>query len=150
MQRTRSRLVTAVVVGAASLAIAASSALATGHQPVGFGPVAGRAAVTPGETFYKATAYNVAFNAGETMTWSGNADGTGTTVADDMAVIQVKHADGSKSKLTIDYSHGCTGIAAEAPRDISSLFRPGLNNVTVSFKDRCGGDVSAAQQYFIS
>jgi hypothetical protein len=144
------RVGVAAVAVVAGTALVASSAFATGHPATGFGPVGPRAVVKKGETFYKATVYNVSFNAGETMTWSGNADGTGTTFVDDVAVIQVKHQDGSKSKLTIDYTSGCTVGAAIPPKDITSLFRPGLNAVTVTFKDKCGGEVWAPQQYFIS
>ncbi len=144
------RLAVPAVAVLAGAALAASGAFASGHPAIGFGPVGARTVVKKGETFYKATAYNVSFNAGETMTWSGNADGTGTTFVDDVAIIQVKHQDGSKSKLTIDYTTGCTVGAAVAPRDISSLFKPGLNAVTVTFKDKCGGEVWAPQQYFIS
>jgi hypothetical protein len=141
------RLLATAAVGATVLSIAVSSASATGHPPIAFGPVGGRAAVNPGETFFKATAYNVSFAAGQTMTWSGNADGTGGTVVDDVAIIQVKHANGTKSKLTLDYSHGCTALTVDPPRDISSLFLPGLNTVTVTYKDKCGGNVSAESAY---
>lgn len=132
-----------VVAIAATLVIAVSSALGTGHPAVGAGPVAPRGVVATGETFYKAIAYNVAFNTGETMTLSGSADGTGTTLVDDLLQIQVKHQDGSKLKVTVDYSHGCSALTAAAPRDITSMFKPGLNIVTLTLKDKCGGAVSS-------
>jgi hypothetical protein len=144
---TRRRMTAATILGAAALSIAASSAFATGHPATGFGPVAQRTVVNTGETFYKATASNIAFNTGETMTWSGNADGTGTILVDDVVQIQVKHQDGTKGKLTIDYSHGCTGLFAAPPRDISALFAPGLNTVTVTYKDKCGGGESATSAF---
>jgi hypothetical protein len=147
MHTRRHSLGLAAVLGVASLALAIPNAFATGHPPIAFGPVGGRAAVAQGELFFKAIAYNVQYNAGETMTWSGNADGSGLTAVDDVARIVVKHADGTRSQLVIDYSHQCAGIEAEAPRDVSSLFRPGANTVVVTYRDLCGGNLSAEPAY---
>jgi hypothetical protein len=131
-------------VGTAALVACGSTALGTGHPAVGFGPVSTSPVVKKGETFYKVTAYDISFAAGQTMTWSGANDGTGTTRIDDVAIIQVTHQDGTRSrKLTIDYSNGCGTDTAQPPRDISSLFAPGRNTVTVTYKDGCGGNVSA-------
>jgi hypothetical protein len=59
----------------------------------------------------------------------------------------VEHDDGTRSKLTIDHSHQCAGIEVEQPRDVSALFEPGRNTVVVTYKDRCGGNLSAESAY---
>ena len=58
-------------------------------------------------------------------------------VVDDALVIKVKHADGTTSSYSHDYSQGCIGLSGEVPTnpvDMSSLFQVGVNTITFSFQ----------------
>jgi hypothetical protein len=119
---------------------AAAPALAPVGSPIGIsGGWPGHDVVKAGETFLKATFSNVSFS-GQTVTLSSHADGTGSIAVDDVLVIQVKRPDGSKAKYQHDFSNGCAGqIFPIAPVNITNLFAAGLNKVTVTMKDKCGG-----------
>jgi hypothetical protein len=120
------------------------------------GPAIGLSAGTPernvvaqGETFFKATAFHVSFATGQTMSLASTTDGTGQLLVDDQVVIKVKHADGSKSSFKHDFSGGCGALTPLDPVDVTSLFRDGLNDVTITLSDLCGGHVLAAPFYLI-
>lgn len=82
---------------------------------------------------------------GGTLTVAGDATGTAQIDVDDVLVVTVKHADGTTSKWSNDSSQGCIGLSYDVaidPVDISSLFKLGVNTITFSFKDACGGSES--------
>jgi hypothetical protein len=96
---------------------------------------------TPGKIFYKAQFY-ITYSGNGSVILSGNSDGTGDTVADDVVIIKVKN-----KTFTYDYSNNCSGITTLPPQDITNLFTTGLNKVTVTLKDKCGGDVSSESMW---
>jgi hypothetical protein len=132
----------AVAAGAVSAASGGSKSQAvpqTGGDRASFtGGIDGRPVQVTGETFYKATLYNVNYRDGAVLL-SGDRNGTMEFGVDDALVVKVVHANGSVSTFAHDFSGHCSGgIIPLPPTDISSKFMPGLNRVTVTLKDRCG------------
>jgi hypothetical protein len=71
---------------------------------------------------------------------SGSAAGTGTMLVDDALVLHVTRPDGT----TVAFSHDfdkvpCTPATPSKPIDISPMFQPGANKLTVALQDMCGG-----------
>jgi|1186.fasta_scaffold05496_3 hypothetical protein len=126
----------ALIVGRLSTSTAATTGPAvrvtpkTSPKPVG----------AVGETFLTKT-FTLSHTGG-TVKIAGNPGGTAQVEVDDALVFKVKHADGTTSSYSHDYSQGCIGLSGDVPTnpvDISSLFRVGVNRITFSFKDACGG-----------
>jgi len=90
------------------------------------------------------------FYAGGTVKLAGSGDGTATIVTDDVASLTVKHADGTTSSWTHDFSNGCSGTDTPiAPVDISSLLKTGLNTLSFQESDLCGGGFGGSA-YWVS
>lgn len=98
-----------------------------------------------GETFFTAR-FHFQYDAGRVVL-SSAADGTGDFYADDAMAIIVHHADGTTSQRSFDFSHGCSNNHFEPPMDVTGLFKPGLNKVTVKLVDGCGGAVYASPMF---
>jgi hypothetical protein len=93
-----------------------------------------------GETFLTKT-FTLSYTRGMVKI-AGGPSGTAQIEVDDALVVKVKHADGTTSSYSHDYSQGCIGLSGDVPTnpvDISSLFRVGVDTITFSFKDACGG-----------
>ena len=73
---------------------------------------------------------------------SGSEDGTGSWYVDDAIDITVRRADGTVKTRSIDFNSGgsCSGIVEHRPLDLAELLGPGLNEVTIEFRDICGGN----------
>jgi hypothetical protein len=142
-----------VGVGASANAGSASPTLAA-PQTVSVGGVLGLAGgwashpvVSPRETFFKSTSYNVQTN-GAAVTLSQFSNGTGQFFVDAVMKIVVKHADGTKSTFQHDFSGGCAVPSGPiGPVNLTSLFRPGRNTVTLTLNDNCGGEEAATSLY---
>ena len=128
------------VVGTTDAAPAAAASLVAGSLTGGVGA---RAVVTQGETFFTATLQNVQYASGEAL-FAGSRDGRAATVVDDALTLKVVHQDGTSSTYKHDYTNGCTALTPLPPTDLSSVFKPGANTVTVTLRDKCGGSVSAS------
>jgi hypothetical protein len=104
------------------------------------GGVGSRPVRRAGETFFKATLYQVRWNGSGGVVLSANSDGSGSTLVDDVLTMRIVHADGSAVTYRHDYSNGCSGDHfQQAPVDLTSWFELGANKVTVTLKDTCGG-----------
>lgn len=83
--------------------------------------------------------------------FSGNPDGTGNTVVDDAALIWVvKRPDGTSASTTFRYDNGCSYISEKPPQDITSLFKPGINQIQVKLYDVCGWYASSSSLYLVN
>ena len=102
-----------------------------------------RPAASIGEKFFTATLSSVNYSGGEVLL-SGSADGRSNTLVDDILTLKVVHADASTQTYTHDYSSGCGALTPLQPTDVSSYFKPGVNKVTLTLKDGCGGGVSSS------
>lgn len=73
---------------------------------------------------------------------SGSQDGTGSWYVDDAVNVTVRRADGTVKTRSIDFNRGgdCSGIVEHGPVDLAELLGPGLNEVTIAFRDVCGGN----------
>jgi hypothetical protein len=118
--------------------------------PVVAGSVTGgvdeRAVATVGETFFKATISRLLFNCpcpGELLL-SGSRDGRASTLVNDVLSLKIVHEDSTTSSYTHDYSNGCRSNPLPLPpTDLSAKFNTGVNKVTATLKDKCGGSVSS-------
>lgn len=105
-----------------------------------------RRVVESGEVFFK-TEFIVDYQ-GETVFFSESADGTGETQVDDGIDIVVTHAEGSSASFSHNYAPGCIPpVGTLTPQDITDLFEPGRNLVSVRLYDICGGFVSSSPLY---
>ncbi len=65
-----------------------------------------------------------------------NGDGTGNTFADDSITLSVTGPTGYTQTYTYDYSHNNSGaIMPQPPTDVTYLFTPGNNTVTIRLTD---------------
>jgi len=146
--RSRNRwLLVVALAGVAGLVLSANAATSAGagtrFPDRGYSPTGGIQLQTIhrfGETFFQAGLAHFDHNGTGTIVLAGNADGSGTTLVDDVIVIKVTHENGSTSTFRHDYSHACTGSVAMGPVDITNLFEVGSNQVLVTLKDNCGGE----------
>ncbi len=151
------RVATMLVIVAAGviLAVGISSASSAPPTTTGASPSSGgakasftagiekRPVVTIKETFYTANLINVDHEGGSVIL-AGSSDGVADTAIDDVLILKVVHPDGTSAMFKHDYSHNCQGfITPLAPQDIASKFATGLNKVTATLKDKCGGSEGA-------
>lgn len=66
------------------------------------------------------------------------------TQVDDLLELTVLRADGTSASFRHDYSNGCRVVSELPPRDLTTLFQPGLNRVTVRLIDGCGGGLGSS------
>lgn len=81
---------------------------------------------------------------------SSTPDGTGAMMTDDQATLQIIRADGSTSARTYDFRSGDRpGINPVPAQDVSALFQPGLNIVTITLRDVMPFTYSSLPYYLI-
>jgi hypothetical protein len=136
------RLAVALLVLAATAVGSASasrqSAASSGSQSVGLtAGIDWRAPVNAGETFYTATAYDVV-SYGQRIVRAGSPDGTAKTLVGDQLILTVRRPNGTEATYWHDYCASC-GTPLR-PLDITSLFGGGVNSVTLTLRNNCGGD----------
>lgn len=65
-----------------------------------------------------------------------NPDGTGDVFADDSITLSVVGPNGNTQTYTYDYSHNNSGwVTPQPPTDVTYLFMPGKNTVTIRLTD---------------
>src|SRR3990167_5834575 len=85
------------------------------------------------------------------MIFSGNPDGTGSTGVDDAALVWVvKRPDGTSASITFRYDNGCAFISHKPPQNVTSLFKPGVNQVQVKLFDICGVYIGSSSLYLVN
>jgi hypothetical protein len=137
-----------LAIAAALVALTAgrltSSTAATNGPALRITPKTAPAPVhTVGETFIQKS-FTLSYTGG-TIKIAGGPAGTAQIDVDDVLAVTVKHADGTMATWSNDFSQGCIGLSYDVainPVDISSLFKVGVNTITFSFKDACGGSDS--------
>ncbi len=104
---------------------------------------------TKGATFLTVN-FSINYQSGQ-MIYSGNPDGTGNTSVDDAAIIWVvERPDGTSASTTIRYDNNCTFISSFPPRDVTSFFQVGINQVQVRLYDICGTVISSSSLYLVN
>lgn len=98
-----------------------------------------------GITFFE-TDLTVNFQTGKIIL-SGQPDGTGNTIVDDAINIIVKGSDNITRTYTHYYNNGCWSLSNMPPADITSYFRPGINQIHVKLFDVCGVSVGSSPLY---
>jgi hypothetical protein len=96
--------------------------------------------------------FNVTFDyEGGKVLWAGSQDGTATTEVDDIANISVSGSNGTHStSFTYGTFNPCEGVFSKSPQDITSLFSPGSNSVTVTLQDNgCGINYSSSPLWIV-
>ena len=112
-------------------------------QGIPYSPVS-----STGETFFT-TSLTIWYQGGRVLL-ARDPDGTGEIMVDDVAVLTVRHPDGSESVKVIDFTDGCGHpVLPLPPQDITDLFHAGRNEVTLVFKDQCGGNGGSTRVYLI-
>jgi hypothetical protein len=136
---------------AAALAAHQTQSAASSALPLGLvGGYPYRTVVHQGETFFKATAYNVAYASGQTITLASHQDGTGDMLVDDVLTIKVTRPDGSTKTFKYDSSLGCSGSEQPlSPTNVTNMFLPGNNTVAVTEADKCGGWEASPTIYLV-
>lgn len=105
--------------------------------------------VTGGATFLTVN-FNIDYQSGQII-FSGNPDGTGNTWVDDAAMVWVvKRPDGTSDSVTYRYDNGCAYISQKPPQNVTSLFKPGVNQVQVKLYDVCGRFVGSSPLYLVN
>jgi len=134
-----------IAIPALLAAIALSPLLAQASTPLTSVGITAGIPSTPvkkqGENFFKTT-FSFGYQQGKVML-SGAADGTGTFYVDDVITVHVVRPDGTKQSYSYDFSGGCQDAYPLNPVDLSDMFQPGVNKVTVTLADRCGTVVQA-------
>ncbi len=75
---------------------------------------------------------------------SQQPDGTGDLRVDD--VLRVPAAN----DFEVDFSRGCSGtVYSEDPFDIGGRIQPGVTEITVELKDKCGGDIESTAVWLV-
>jgi hypothetical protein len=95
---------------------------------------------------------NVKFDyQGGKVVWAGSQDGTASTKVDDIANIMVSGSKGTRSaSFTYGTENPCHGVFPLGPQDITSLFSPGANSVTVTLQDNsCGINYSSSPLWIV-
>jgi hypothetical protein len=151
--RPKAALLTAAATAAVALATipalaaSASPAAASGCTPGTAGCSSfnftvghwGQPVITKGEIYFKATNYRVQY-ADQQLLLAGDATGAAHINVDDVLALTVRHPDGTTASYRHDFSNGCSGInTAIPPVNVSSLFQTGVNQVTATLSDKCGG-----------
>jgi len=104
---------------------------------------------TSGATFLTVN-FNIDYRSGQ-MIFSGNPDGTGSTGVDDAALVWVvKRPDGTSASITFRYDNGCAFISHKPPQNVTSLFKPGVNQVQVKLFDICGVYIGSSSLYLVN
>lgn len=105
--------------------------------------------VTGGATFLTVN-FNIDYQSGQII-FSGNPDGTGNTWVDDAAIVWVvRRPDGTSDSITYRYDNGCAYISQKPPQNVTSLFKPGVNQVQVRLYDVCGRFVGSSPLYLVN
>jgi len=145
--KARARWVRVVVLaGVAGVVLSANVASTAGagtrFPDRGYSPTGGIQLQTVhqfGEVFFGSTLQHFDHNGTGTIVLAGSADGTASTLVDDVIIIKVHRPDGSVATFRHDYTQGCSNFQSMAPRDITNLFEVGSNRVVITLKDGCGG-----------
>jgi surface antigen len=100
--------------------------------------------VTQGETFYDSS-WSMNYESGEflQLAGSGTNGSAAPVIVDDGLTLTVTHKDGSTSTFSNDFDGGCSADYYEGPFNVSGLFDPGKNTVTLQLHDVCGGGVGS-------
>ncbi|MBU1000868.1 alpha/beta hydrolase [Patescibacteria group bacterium] len=106
--------------------------------------------ITPGGATFLTVDFNVDYQSGQIF-FSGNPDGTGNTWVDDAAIVWVvKRPDGTSASVTYRYDNGCAFISQKPPQNVTSLFKPGINQVQVKLYDICGWYIGSSPLYLVN
>ena len=101
--------------------------------------------VAQGTTWYEST-FRINYRE-QQVYLSQSDDGTGSTSVDDAIQINVTHEDGSFESFFHNYALACITVIPMTPQNISYLFEPGMNTVTVWLIDVCGGYANNSDLY---
>jgi hypothetical protein len=99
--------------------------------------IASSAVEYPGATFFTREV-EFTFNGGQVIV-SGDPPPGGAFSVDDGMQMSVTHPDGSVVTWRRDFNRGCVSNIPALAEDVTNLFQPGLNRVTVTLYDTCGG-----------
>jgi pimeloyl-ACP methyl ester carboxylesterase len=104
--------------------------------PVQIAPFISQSVNQQGETFYT-YAVAVQYQTG-TILISGSPAPSNLFGVDDGMALTVTHGDGTTSTWSHEFESGCGSLTPIGPTDLTSLFKPGANTVSVSLHDTCG------------
>lgn len=77
-------------------------------------------------------------------------DGKGALLTDDQVILIVTHPDGTKSEWAHDFRSGNHPVISSIPaQDVSSLFVPGINTVSIVLVDLMPNTYSSSPYYLI-
>lgn len=101
-----------------------------------------------GETFFTK---NITLNyQSGNIVFSALQDGTGSTFIDDAIEITVTKPNGTTTKFINSYQTGCSSLASLPPKDITNLFAPGENKVSIRLYDICGVFLFSSSLYLVN
>lgn len=104
--------------------------------------MATRPVTQQGETFYTR---DLDFNyTGGTVILSGEPPAVGEFWVDDAISITVRHPDGTTATWRQDFNAGCFANRPLPPQDVTHLFQPGRNVVSITLFDVCGANVGTS------
>jgi hypothetical protein len=98
--------------------------------------------------FYTATAAHVAYGGEGRVTLAGSADASSTTLVGGELVLTVRHPDSTAATFRHDYC--AAGQQALRPRDVTNLFVPGVNSVTLRLSGSCGNEEGSSPIWLVA
>lgn len=138
---------TAALIAAGSWLVAGQALASSGCTPGAAGCSSfnftvghwGQPVIKTGEIYFKAINYRVRY-AGQQLLLAGDSSGLAQINVDDALALSVRHRDGTTATYLHDFSNGCSGTDTAIPAvNVSSLFATGVNQVTITLSDKCGG-----------
>jgi hypothetical protein len=109
--------------------------------------IASKPTVHVGEVFFQTT-FTLAYVKGK-VRLAGTAAGSGTTLVEDGIIVRVRRPDGTTVLFSHNYEKNACGVAlASHPMDLTGMFKPGANTVTVQLQDLCG-DTESSTALFV-
>jgi hypothetical protein len=135
-----SAVVAALLIGLALIASrmgVSPPALEAPPAPVELAPRLDQPAGQPGQTFFRREV-TVDYNDGRLML-SGSPAPVGSFGVDDGMTITVTRPDGSVASWSRSFNQTCDANVATEPEEVTHLFAPGPNVVSVALYDTCGG-----------
>jgi PKD repeat protein len=103
-----------------------------------------------GLTNYEPREFTVHFQPGDRVVISRLAEGEGEILVRTTMLIEVNHADNTRSGLQIEFCDlPLCGCASKGPQEITQLFQPGKNHVSVILRSKCGPALSSTSLWLV-
>jgi hypothetical protein len=112
-------------------------------------PTLGQLVTEPGGKYYSGPPISINYKGGK-VTLSGNPTPDGKFTVDDRLSILITHPDGSTQTWDHTFNDDCVSNHALPSQEVTGLFKEGVNIITVSLYDACGGAAGTDGPVFVA